>query len=322
MVMRFFAVLAIVAAALGAQTAAPTAMAESSGAGNLPTHKIGPNDLIVISVYDAPEVSCTARVGADGVVFLPLLKKGIEVAGLEPLAVEARIADTLKAEEILVDPLVRVTVAEYQSRPISVVGAVRSPLTFQAVGSVTLLEAITRAGGLAENAGPDILITRAAEDPTAPPLTRRVSALTLIKQPDAQTNVVLEGGEEIRVPEVGKGFVYVVGNVRSPGAIPIQENAQTTVLKALAVTGGLAPYAGKQAYLIRFNDKTGVRDEIPVELRKIMDRKSADVTLVADDIFYVTDNSRRRNTLATLEKVAAFGSAVAVAAIIYGVFIH
>ena len=317
MSIRFLAFLTVLAAALCAQTAPPPGFAEPSVSNNLPTHKIGPNDLIVVSVYDAPELSCTTRVGVDGLVFLPLLKKGVQVAGLEPLAVEAKIAETLQAEEVLVNPLVRVTVAEYLSRPISVAGAVRSPVTFQAVGSVTLLEAITRAGGLAENAGPEILVTRAADDPAAPPLTRRVSAPALITQADPQANLVLEGGEEIRVPDVGK--VYVVGNVRSPGAIPVQENAQTTVLKALALTGGLAPYAGKQAYIIRRNDTTGAKDEIPIELRKIMDRKSPDVTLLANDILYVTDNSGRRVAISTIEKVATFGAAVAAGVIIYTV---
>jgi polysaccharide export outer membrane protein len=234
--------------------------------------------------------------------------------------VEAKIAETLRAAEILVNPLVHVTVAEYQSRPISVVGAVRTPVTFQAVGSVTLLEAITRAGGLAENAGPEILIKLAAQDSAAAPLTRRVSTRALIRQGDPQANLVLEGGEEIRVPDVGK--IFIVGNVKTQGAIAVQENAQTTVLKAVAVSGGLAPYAGKVAYIIRPNDTTGVKDEIPIEIRKIMDHKSADVTLLPDDILYVADNSRRRNTIATLEKVAAFGAAIGAAAIIYGVFYH
>ena len=73
---------------------------------------------------------------------------------------ETLIAEALVEEEILVDPAVTVTIAEYHSRPISVAGAVKSPLTFQALGKTTLLEALTRAQGLSEEAGAEILLTR------------------------------------------------------------------------------------------------------------------------------------------------------------------
>ena len=113
---------------------------------NLPAQKIGPRDLIAIQVYDSPELSRTVRVGADGIVRLPMLKRRIAAEGLMPNELEAAIAEALQDEELVVDPFVTVTVAEYNSRPISVAGAVRAPLTFQASSPVTLLEAITRAG--------------------------------------------------------------------------------------------------------------------------------------------------------------------------------
>src|SRR5205085_4045338 len=80
--------------------------------------------------------------------------------GLLPAEVEVAIADALKSAQILVDPVVTVTAAEYTSRPISVVGAVRLPTTFQASGPVSLLEAIARAGGLAPESGLEILISQ------------------------------------------------------------------------------------------------------------------------------------------------------------------
>jgi len=139
-------------AALAAQTP-PIPVAEAPGP-NLPVQTIRANDLIAVSVYDAPELSRTIRVSGDGNILLPLLEHPIKADGLLPAELASVIATALKAEEVLVKPKVTVTVAEYRSRPISVVGAVKTPTTFEAIGRVTLLEALARAGGLAPEAGP------------------------------------------------------------------------------------------------------------------------------------------------------------------------
>ena len=124
-------------------------------------------------------------------------------------------------------------------------GAVKNPTTFQAIGNVTLLEAITRAGGLAPEAGPEILVTNTQSGPDNKPisLTRHIPVKSLIDAADPAVNVALHGGEQIRVPESGK--VFVVGNVQKPGSFALQEDDGTTVLKALALSGGLSPYASK-----------------------------------------------------------------------------
>ncbi len=290
--------------------AAQTRPVEVGGA-NLPAQRIGANDLIAVSVYDAPELTRTVRVGADGRIRLPMLKQHLRAEGLLPGELEGAIANALIAEQILVDPVVTVTVVEYQSRPISVAGAVKNPITFQAIGAVSLLEALTRAGGLSPDAGPEILVTRTqvGEDGAPVALTRRIDVKALIDAADPEVNVKLYGGEEIRVPEAAK--VFVVGNVKKPGAYPVRDSTETTVLKVLAMAEGLAPYAGKQAYILRQDERSGRRHELPIALKKILERKAPDVALMANDILYVPDNTGRRVTANVLEKVAGFGAATA-----------
>jgi polysaccharide export outer membrane protein len=294
-----------------AQTRAPEA--EAQGA-NLPALPISANDLIAVSVYDAPELTRTVRVSADGFIRLPMLKQRVKTQGLMPADLETAIAKALQDEQIIVDPFITVTVAEYNSHPISVAGAVRQPLTFQAAGSVTLLEAITRAGGLSPDAGPEILVTRTQRGPDAAPsaLVQRILVKGLIDAADPALNIVLNGGEEIRVPESGK--VYVVGNVKMPGAFPVGDGTETTVLKMLALSQGLAPYATKEAYIYR-RESNGSKNEIPIPLSQIMERKAPDTPLLANDILYVPDNKGRRMTLGALEKIVIFGSAAGIAAI-------
>ena len=299
-----FPLLLVLGAALAAEPM------QEPGA-NLPAQKIGPNDLVAVSGYGSPELTRTVRVGPDGSMRLPMLRQRIKAAGLLPLELETRIAAALGEEEILVEPVVTVTIAEYHSRPISVAGAVKNPVTFQAAGTLTLLDALTRAGGLSPEAGPEVLVSRMqpGEDGSPTSLVQRIPVKSLIDAADPEANLRLVGGEEIRVPEVGR--VYVVGTVRKPGAYAVQNTSETTVLQILALAEGLAPYASKKAFIYRQEGLAGSKHEIAVELNKILARKAPDVPLQPNDIFYVPDNTGRRITVSALEKIAGFGASTA-----------
>ena len=296
-----------------ASAQARPATAEAASA-NLPAQRIGANDLVAVSVYDVPELTRTVRVGADGLMRLPMLKRRIKAEGMMPSELETAIASALVAEGLIVDPFVTVTIAEYNSRPISVAGAVKQPLTFQASGPVSLLEAITKAGGLASEAGPEILVSRAQSnaDGTVTALVQRILVKGLIDAADPTLNISLIGGEDIRVPEAGR--VYVIGNVKKPGAFVVQDGVESTVLKMLALSEGLMPFASKEAFIYR-REANGSKNEIQIPLSKIMDRKAPDAALLANDILYVPDNKGRRMTLGALERVMAFGAGAGTALI-------
>ena len=285
---------------------------------NLPGQRIGANDLIALSVYGAAELSRTVRVNAEGLIRLPMLKQLVRAEGLLPEELEVTVAAALRTEQLLVNPAVTVTVVEYYSRPISVAGAVRRPVTFQAVGKVTLLDALSRAEGLSTEAGPEILVTRSQPGPTGDSvaLVQRIPVKGLIDSADPELNLRLTGGEEIRVPDAGK--VFVVGNVRRPGSYPVADTADTTVLKLLALSEGLAPFATKTAYIYRREAASGAKNEIPIELRNILDRKSPDVPLEPNDILYIPDNRVRRIGITALERIIGFGGATASGVLIYG----
>jgi polysaccharide biosynthesis/export protein len=284
----------------------PNLMEEASKT-NLPAQKLGVDDLVAVSVYDAPELTRTVRVETDGTIHLPLLRNGIAAAGLFPGQLESSVVSALKTEQILVDPVVKVTVAEYHSRPISVMGAVHKPVTFQAVGTVTLLDALARAEGLTGDAGIEILLTRDEK-------VERIPVFRLMKDADPAVNYVLHGGEEVRVPDAGK--IFVVGNVHKPGGFPVRDASGESVLKMVALSEGLLPYASKVAYIYR-RDDTGSKKEIPVELDKIMQRKSPDVALEIDDLFYVPDNKSRRTTMNVIDRLTSFGATTASGVLIW-----
>lgn len=296
---------------LGACLLAQNKSGGSESGANLPAQPVGINDLLSITVYGAPELSRSVRVSPDGTVRLPMLKQTIGARGLLPAEVESHLAAALASEQILVDPVVTVTIAEVASRPIQVAGAVRRPMTFQANGRTTLLDAITRAEGLSAEAGQEILVTRTPAGSSSA-LTSRIAVRDLLENADPRANLVLEGGEEVRVPEVGR--IIVVGNVIRPGSLPVKGADGMTVMKALAMAEGLSRFASKQAYIYRPAD--GSKKEIVVELRKIMDRKAPDLDLLAGDIFYIPDNRKGRMTSNVIDKIVSFGAGTASGAIV------
>ena len=280
---------------------------EEVGKANLPALQLHAGDLVAVSVYDAPELTRTVRVDPDGTIRLPLLAEGVKAAGLMPRDLEAGLTDALKSEQILVDPIVKVTVVEYHSRPISVMGAVRRPVTFQVDGKVTLLEALSRAEGLTEDAGPEILITQNDA-------VQRIAVKKLLDGADPTVNLVLTGNEEVRVPVAGK--IFVLGNIRKPGGFPVRDRADSTVLKMVALSEGLMPFSEKIAYIVRRQEGEQPQ-EIPIQLAKIMERKSPDVSLEIGDILYVPDNKSRRSTMSIIDRLAGFGSATASGLVIW-----
>ena len=284
-------------------------------AANLPAMKIGPNDLLEIAVYESPELSGTARVNEQGTIQLPMVQQEISASGLYPRELELKIKEILVSEKLVVNPVVTVTVAEYQSRTVSVVGEVHHPLTFQAVGRMTLLDAIARAEGISETAGDEVLVSDAGGG--SPVAIRRIPIKELMSGKSPELNLTLHGGEEIRVP--GQGSISVVGNVRKPGLFPITREQQSTVLNALAESEGLTPFASNRAYIYRSADSRQAKQEIPVDLRKILDRKASDVPLQAGDLLYIPDNHNKRMTLGALDKLLTAGSMTSSAAIYAGV---
>jgi polysaccharide export outer membrane protein len=294
----------------------------SAGAGsfsdgsNLPVEKIGKDDLLGIVVYDAPELSHSVRVGSDGEIRLPMLRRPILAAGLNPADLEASITKALTEENVMVAPIVTVSVVESRSRPISVSGAVKNPVTLQAIGTVTLLDAISRAGGLSENAGAEILVSKPSSAAGDKPVTliQRIPVSGLMGGVDTTLNLRLEGGEDIRVPEAGR--VFVLGRVKKPGTFFITDGSESSVMKALALSGGLDSFPSHSAYIYRVEGGSGGRNEIPIELKRIMNRKAPDVALLANDILYVPDATGTRASMKVLESSLGVASVLG-AALIY-----
>lgn len=276
-----------------------------------PAERLGPDDLVELDVANSPELSRSFRLSSDGTLPLPLLKQPLRAAGLTPNELAYELRQALVEQNLLLDPVVVVSVIEYRSRPVSVIGAVLHPTTFQATGNVTLLSALATAGGLSPTAGSVILITN--ESAAGAAATRSVATKDLLNGAEG-SNPVLRGGEEVRVPEGGK--VFVAGNVNRPGVYPMQNDAETTVVKAVTLSAGLAPYSGNVAYIYRYKSAGVDSEGERIELARIMKHRAPDVALHANDILYVPANDGKRVTLRVISQIAGFGQNVGSYAVI------
>jgi polysaccharide biosynthesis/export protein len=282
----------------------------------LPAESLGADDLIELMVSYCPELSRTFRVSSDGSLSLPLLHQKLVVAGLTPTQVAHSLEEALKEEQVLAEPTVNISVLEYRSRPVSVNGAVVHPLTFQATGETTLLDALAKADGLNINAGGNIIVTRKPVPFVVGQSAMQVIRVKdLISGADPQLNIKILGGEEIRVPEAAK--IFVAGNVRRPGMYAMQGDTETTVVKAIALSAGLDSYSTNDVFIYRRRASGAERDEVKVPLKLIMAHKSPDVELIADDILYVPSSDGKRLTSRLLNQLAGFGQTAGTGMLIY-----
>ncbi|HEV2523232.1 MAG TPA: polysaccharide biosynthesis/export family protein [Candidatus Acidoferrales bacterium] len=266
---------------------------------------IGSGDLLGVEVFDIPELSRDVRVTETGYIALPLLATKIHAQGLTPYQLQDKLAELLQTNGLVTTPQVTVTIKEQHGQPITVIGEVKTPMVIQALRQTTLLEALSQAGGIADDAGNTVLVTRqpqpvaAPEDSAAPPVmtpsqTFTINLADVLESGDPRFNIPLVGGDVVSVPRAG--IIYVVGAVNHPGGFVIQNDRdRMTTLKMLSLAGGATNTAKpKDAIILRKNTVTGKRDEVPVDLNKIMHKPTQDIQLEASDILYVPDSSGKR----------------------------
>lgn len=283
---------------------------ESVWNSNLGSDPLGAGDLIYVSVAGAPEMSRSFRLDAEGSIALPIGGAKIVLQGLTPDQCAAIVKEKLQSTRILVDPIVSVSVLDYRSRQVTVVGAVKQPGMVQAVGEFRVLDAIAKAEGLSPDAGPNVIVTRnvnGRQSQTTIPFKEILAG----GKPDQ--DILLRGGDEVRVPEASK--IYIVGNIKTPGIYPLSESNGTTVLKALAMSQGQLSFTTKKAYIYRNTD--GKREEIKVPLREILHRSAPDMALLANDILYIPESSGLHLTASVLDRMANFGGSVGSGLIIW-----
>jgi len=267
-----------------AETASPSRLGVSVPIARL-DYVIGGEDLLEINVFEQPDLDRTVRVSGDGTISVPLLGV-IPVSGLTVKETEARLRDLLSAK-YLTDPQVTVFVKEAKSKKISVVGAVSKPGTVEMLGQRSLLEAISEAGGLTQQAGKDLYVLRSDRSGATSRIDIDLDDLMIKGNPEL--NIPILPGDVINIPIDRILHVYVDGAVRKPGEVEYKNSRPLNLLQAIAAAGGLSERASQKGIVLIRNRADGAQEMYKVDLKAVRKGKQANMVLVNGDSIYVPE---------------------------------
>jgi polysaccharide export outer membrane protein len=272
------------------------------GLPSVEVYHLGPGDEIKVQQSNAEELDGrAARIDDMGYATLPMVGR-IKLGGATLEQAESLLASRLS--HLLVNPQPVVSIAEYRSQPVSVLGAVNNPGVLQLQGRKTLMEMLSLAGGMRQDAGGEVVITRRLSygripvsseslDPSGNFSTARIDAAGLVKGANPADNIVILPQDVISVP--GSELIYVTGDVHKPGSFPLRDSNGISVLQAISLAEGLGPQASaKNAKIFRAHGDGQEKDEIPVDVSRILAGERSDFKMQPRDILFIPDSLSKK----------------------------
>ena len=236
---------------------------------------MGEGDVLKITVYDHEDLTQTVRVGGDGAIMVSLLGQ-VPVQGLSVTKVAQKIT-ALYADGYLVDPQVNVFIEEFRSRKATILGQVAQPGLYELRHHTTLLELISQAGGLTEDAGDLATIKRKNTAGGENHKIITIDLKELIENGNTQLNMPIEAGDNIYIQKAD--MVYVSGEVKKPGVYKCFSD--TSVIKVITIAGGFTDKAAPtKVKLIRKVDGT----------EQVLEKVAMDLIVASDDVIVVPES--------------------------------
>ena len=288
---------------------------------------LGPDDQILIRALEGLDLADKPiLIGTNGNITLPLIGR-VKAAGLTVEQLETELTSRLK--EYVLEPQISVTVTDFRSQPVSVLGAVTTPGIVQIRGHKTLYEVLSMAGGPRDTAGSTVSLTRRREngeiplpgavfDSTGQFSTAQLEMREILDGRNPAANIEIKPYDVISVSQGNTRMVYVVGDVQRSGAFNVGGQRTISVLSAVSLAGGLGRTAKPEtARVFRPSPDGQKHAEIAVNIKQILLGKAEDIGLRPDDILVVPTSSRK--TFAVLVSGTLSG---AVSAAIYAGAVH
>ncbi len=244
-------------------------------------YKIGPKDIIKISVFKLDELNTDVRVSESGYIAIPLLGK-IKVEGLTSIELEQKLSEKLE-EKYLQNPQVTVFIKEYMHNRVFILGAVRRPGAYSMLGKNTLLQMIALAEGLSEFvAGNQILIIRGDKKIF-------IEIADLLDDFKPESNIAIIPDDLIIIPQERTRYIYVIGQVKMPGLTGIKKSGGITLLEAIARAGGFTDKASRSNVILHRKIKEKIKI-FKFDVKDILFGKNKDFEVEEGDIIYVKES--------------------------------
>jgi polysaccharide export outer membrane protein len=255
-------------------------------------YTIGASDVLAISVWGQTDLSREYVVEPDGFVPFPLVGR-VKASGFTPKQFAAHLKEALE-KDYLVNPQVIVSVKEYLSRKVTVIGETEKPGVYYLSGPTTVLDILSKAGGLTKTAGSQVVLVRKRKPGSGGgaggTVTRQLS-FERMKAGDPESNVGVEDDDTIFVPK-GKGNTFfVLGEVRKPGSYQLE--GETNILEGITIAGGFTDKAAPGRTRILRSSPSG-QEVLYVDMNDVMKRgqrekaillKENDVVVVPESFF-------------------------------------
>jgi polysaccharide export outer membrane protein len=291
----------------------PPATADST------SYVLGPEDMITVRVFAADDIpDKPAQIDNNGSVTLPMIGL-VHASGLTVEQFQANLVTAYK--KYFKDPQVTVQVNEFHSQPVSVAGNVNTPGVVQLRGNRNLLEVISMAGGLRPEAGDSALITRnlsegaipvagAFTDPTGKFSVAHIDIRAVMSGKDPQGNILMKPHDVVTIPRAR--LIYVLGNVTKPGGFVLTDNESMSITKAIALAGGWDKTASLTGARVLRASGGAEREQIPANVKKIMENKAPDIELRPDDILYIPNSAGKTAGAIGLASAIGIGTGLAI----------
>ena len=269
---------------------------------------IGIGDLLKISVLGAQDYDQDVRVAGSGDIVIGLVGR-VHVAGLTTEQAQALIRKRLVDGGYFADPQVAVFEKEFATQGVSVLGEVQKPGVYPVTGPRRLFDVLSLAGGTTPKAGP--VVTISSRD--------KIKTLQLVNfssdpQKNMAANVDILPGDTVVVSKAG--VIYVVGDVKHPMGVIMENGGHITILQALATAEGPNSTAAlRNAKIVRKGENGPT--EVPVDLKKIMQAKAPDVTLQAEDVVFIPSSTAKNVGVRTLQSIVNIATGVATYRAVY-----
>jgi polysaccharide export outer membrane protein len=265
-------------------------LARSGETAPVESYRIGPGDVIKITVWGHEDLSRLAVVAADGRMPFPLIGE-IQASGLSPTELEGRLQELL-AKDYLVNPQVTVSLQEYRSQKVFVLGDAEKPGTYALTGRTTLLDVLSQAGGPGKGAGRQVVVVRfpKSEGPvnpgTAGSTTFRLNLKKLLDG-DASENLLLQNGDTVYLPK--QTSFFVLGEVKRPGAFALEKD--TSALEAVTLAGGFSERAAPSMAKVLRKRPDGNQETIVIDLGGVDPRAREFLLAEGDTVLVPAGNS-------------------------------
>jgi polysaccharide biosynthesis/export protein len=241
-----------------------------------PGYRLGPGDVVRISVYNQPDLSIETQIKDTGQITFPLIGE-VAIAGLDKAAAEVAIATRLRDGKFVKQPQVNLLVTQYRSQQVSVIGQVNKPGRYPIDAAASLIDLLAQAGGVNPTGADIISIIR--KDNAGKSVRMEVDLNRLYETKDPAANLQMGADDIIFVPRAPTFYIY--GEVQKPGVYKLERDM--TVMQALSVGGGLTPRGTERGIRVNRRNNAGKVESAEVGLTQPL--RENDVVVVRQSLF-------------------------------------